>query len=253
MRKLGVLTCGALILAACVGATPEAAPIPPTPFPEIATTPELETWATSRILSFREAQADSGFIGLGLQVLALPAALDSAEAKASALVVSSVEPPGGWFATPLGQEPVVFVVNPDNPLRDLTVDEVSGIFTGRIANWQELDGPDRAIQPIVPLAGAETRSHLQQTLLGDRRFTSTALLGPNPDIVLTMVQDQFGAIGIVPLSAAMDASVVTIDGLHPTQAGYPWQIEIMGMAPAEPAGIVREWLTWLQAQLHQES
>jgi DNA-binding transcriptional LysR family regulator len=221
----------------------------PTPFPEIATTPEFEAWTTARILSFRETKGSETFIGLGLQLLALPAALESAEAHSSVLVVSSAEPPAGWFATPLGKEPVVFVVNANNPLRDLALDDVVAIFTGRTDNWQSLGGPDLAIQPVVPLEGAETRSYLQQAHLGDGQFTSSALLGPNPRAVLALVQEDLGAIGILPLSAVSgDVSLLSIDGHDPIQGDkYSLTIEVLGFAPEEPGGVVREWLAWLQA------
>ena len=240
---------GAILLAACVSSTPETAPAVPTPFPEIATTPELETWVTERILSFRETQESDSLIGFGLQVFALPAALESAEALGSVLVGTSAEPPPGWFATPLGKDPVVFVVNAGNPLRDLAAEEIIDIFTGRTDNWQSLGGPDLTIQAIVPLQGTETRSYLQQTLLGDRKFTSSALLGPIPEAVLKLVQEDLGAIGFLPLSAVCgDVSLLSIDGHDPVQATrYPFIIEVLGIAPEEPGGIVRNWLAWLQA------
>lgn len=249
MPKAAVVIGAAALIAACVNSTPEAAPALPTPFPEIATSPELEMWATESILSFRETQQSDTFIGFGLQVLALSAGLESAENQGSALVVTSTEPPPGWFATPLGKDSVVFVVNAEFPLRDLAAEEIVDIFTGRTDNWQLLGGPDLAIQAIVPLRGAETRSYLQQTLLGDRRFTSSALLGPVPEAVLSLVQEDLGAIGFLPLSAVSgDVGLLSIDGRDPMQAtSYPFMFEVLGIAPDEPGGIVRDWLAWLQA------
>ena len=248
MHRTAGLIGGAVALAACVSSTPETPPPLPTPFPEIATTSELETWATERILSFRETQETDSFIGFGLQGLALSTALESAEAQNTVLVLTSTEPPSGWFATPIGKEPVVFVVNTDNPRRNLTSDEIVGIFTGRTDNWQALGGLDLAIQAVIPLEDAETRSYLQQALLGDRQFTSSALLGPNPEAVLSLVQDDLGAIGILPLSVvSRDVGLVSIDGHDPLQGnGYPFAIEVLGIAPEEPGGIVRDWLVWLQ-------
>jgi len=247
--KFGLLISVAAALAACARATPPKPPPLPTPFPEIATTPELEQWATTRILAFRETKEVETYIGLGLQVLPISAALESAEAQDFSLVISSAEPPPDWFATPLGLEPVVVVVNADNPLRDLAPGEVIRIFTGQTDNWQTLGGPDLAIQPVVPLKGAETRSYLQRTLLGNRQFTSSALLGPNPEAVLALVQEDLGAIGLLPLSAvSSNVGLLSLDGRDPMQtAEYPWMMEILATAPVEPADVVREWLAWMQA------
>jgi phosphate transport system substrate-binding protein len=182
-------------------------------------------------------------------VLALSAGLESAESQGSALVVTSTEPPAGWFVTPLGKDSVVFVVNAEFPLQELATEEIVDIFIGRTDNWQSLGGPDLAIQAIVPLQGAESRSYLQQTLLGDRRFTSSALLGPVPEAVLSLVQEDLGAIGFLPLSAVSgDVGLLSIDGLDPMEAAnYPFMFEVLATAPNEPGGIVRDWLAWLQA------
>ena len=40
--------------------------------------------------------------------------------------------------TPIGREAFVFFVHPDNPLEGLTLDEIRGIYSGRIARWDEL-------------------------------------------------------------------------------------------------------------------
>ena len=249
MPKSGLLIGIAVALAACAPATPSKLPPLPTPFPKIATTPELEKWATARILAFRETKKVETYIGLGLQVLPISAALESAETQDVSLVISSAAPPPDWFATPLGLEPVVVVVNADNPLRDLAPDEVIRIFTGRTDNWHTLGGPDLAIQPVVPLEGAATRGYLLRTLLGNQQFTSSALLGPNPEAVLALVQEDLGAIGLLPLSAvSSNVGLLSLDGYDPMRsAKYPWMMEILAIAPVEPADVVREWLAWLQA------
>ena len=245
-----LLIAGAFVLAACASTSPEAPPILPTPFPEIATTPELEAWTTSSILSFRDTKDEQAFIGIGLEILGLPAARESTQAGDLSLLVTAVEPPEDWFVTPLGRDSIAIVVNSENPVRDLTADEVLAIFTGRADEWQDLGGSDLTIQPVVPLEGAETRSYLQRQLLGDRRYASTALIGPTPAAVMEIVSEEPGAVGILPLSAATDGVVlVTIDGFDPERNdAYPWTLEILGMSPKEPSGVVREWLAWLQAR-----
>lgn len=48
---------------------------------------------------------------------------------------------------------IVFVVNPANPVRKLTWEQLSDIHTGKVTNWKDLGGND---QPIVVYAGAIT-------------------------------------------------------------------------------------------------
>jgi phosphate transport system substrate-binding protein len=40
------------------------------------------------------------------------------------------------------------IVHPSNPMEDLTISQIRDIFAGRIRNWKDLGGPDRAIIAI---------------------------------------------------------------------------------------------------------
>lgn len=242
--------CGSLELGASAPAT---FPVP-TPFPEIATTPSFQAWTTSRILAFRESMGSTPerpYIGLGLQILARPAALDAVAAGELELVVSASEPPAGWFVTPLGWERVVFAVHPGNPVRALSLQELASIFRGQTVNWDALGGPDLAIQPVIPLEGDELRDHLAGRLLEGRRFTTLALLGPSPEATLAWVGQDPGAIGILPLSTANDrVALIQVEGIEARdrEGRYPLEMEVLAFAPQEPGGVVREWLAWLQAE-----
>lgn len=44
---------------------------------------------------------------------------------------------------------IVLISNEDNPVQQLTSEQVTGIFSGEIANWQQIGGNDGAIQPII--------------------------------------------------------------------------------------------------------
>ncbi|MGH2620281.1 MAG: substrate-binding domain-containing protein [Anaerolineales bacterium] len=248
----------AILLAGCVSAPLGAAgtatfPVP-TPFPEVATTPSFQTWTISRILAFRERQGSSvpgSYIGLGLEVLAPAATLTAVEAGEFELVVSAQEPPAGWFATSLGLEPIVFAVHPSNPVRDLSLAELARVFRGQSVNWSEFGGPDLDIMPVIPLRGDELREALAVDVLGELRFTTQALLGPSPEATLELVRKTPGAIGVLPLSAAVEGvSLLQVEGVAPAagEERYPLQVEVLGFAPQEPGGVVREWLAWLQAE-----
>lgn len=41
----------------------------------------------------------------------------------------------------------VFILNVNNPINGLTVDQIQGIYTGNITNWQEVGGVNAAINP----------------------------------------------------------------------------------------------------------
>ena len=54
----------------------------------------------------------------------------------------------GFRYTPIGKEAFVFFVNSQNPVNDLTVEQLQAIYSGEITNWKELGGNDETIRPF---------------------------------------------------------------------------------------------------------
>ena len=46
-----------------------------------------------------------------------------------------------WEMTPIGRDALVFIVNKANPVQDLSDNQIRGIYSGKIKNWEELGGP----------------------------------------------------------------------------------------------------------------
>lgn len=50
---------------------------------------------------------------------------------------------------PIAKDALAFMVNPENPVNDLAVRQIQGIYTGNIINWNEVGGEDAPITPYV--------------------------------------------------------------------------------------------------------
>lgn len=81
------------------------------------------------------------------------------EGKADVIIVSrdisrnekaSSEEMGVELETaPLAIDALVFIVNPKNPVQNLTADQIRKIYTGEITNWKEVGGVDHEIHPYT--------------------------------------------------------------------------------------------------------
>ena len=67
---------------------------------------------------------------------------------------------------PVGLEAFVFFVNRDNPVEDLTVDEIRAIYAGDIRNWKSVGGENRVINPVTRLEGSGSQS-MMDAFMGD--------------------------------------------------------------------------------------
>jgi len=76
------------------------------------------------------------------------------------------ENPGTFVDHKIAFDIIAIVVNPANPVKNLTAEQVKGIFTGRIKNWKEVGGPDKNIIVVVRDQASGTREIFDQKVLG---------------------------------------------------------------------------------------
>lgn len=63
---------------------------------------------------------------------------------------------------PIGMEAFVFFVNADNPVEDLTTDQIRAIYRNEITNWNEVGGPNRMINPVTRISGSGSQSMMDR-------------------------------------------------------------------------------------------
>ncbi|MBQ5661462.1 MAG: substrate-binding domain-containing protein, partial [Clostridia bacterium] len=76
---------------------------------------------------------------------------------------------------PIGLEGFVFFVNENNPVDDLTVEQIRGIYAGDYKNWREVGGADRVINPVTRLQGSGSQTAFER-FMGDREIGRKSLL-----------------------------------------------------------------------------
>ena len=66
---------------------------------------------------------------------------------------------------PLAIDALVFIVNPKNPVKNLTSDQVRKIYTGEITNWKEVGGVDHAITPYIRNADSGSQEKMETLVM----------------------------------------------------------------------------------------
>lgn len=70
---------------------------------------------------------------------------------------------------PIGLEGFVFFVNENNPIDNLTADEIREIYAGEYINWSQLGGANRVINPVSRLKGSGSQSAMD-SFMGDAKI-----------------------------------------------------------------------------------
>lgn len=76
---------------------------------------------------------------------------------------------------PIGLEGFVFFVNENNPIDNLTADEIRGIYAGEYTNWSQLGGANRVINPVSRLKGSGSQSAMD-AFMGDTKIAQKSPL-----------------------------------------------------------------------------
>src|SRR5262249_50709883 len=89
----------------------------------------------------------------------------------------------------LGYDGIAVVVHPGNPIAELTVGQLSDLFTGKGANWRELGGPDLPVHRISRPSYSGTHAFFRDKVL--RRGNDK---GPEDFTPGTEIVEENGAI-----------------------------------------------------------
>ncbi len=157
-----------------------------------------------------------------------------------------------WGA-PIGQDGIAIVTHPDNPITNLTTDQLRRIYQGRIVNWRDVGGQDVPITVISREEGSGTRAEFERLVMGDRRTIQSAEIAPSSEAVVISVGRELGGIGYVSMSY-LDASVqaISMDDIAPTLENvymntYPLRATIFIAGLNEPQNEYRAFIAWAQS------
>jgi len=166
---------------------------------------------------------------------------------------------------------LAIIVHPDNPVDQLTIDQLSDLFTGRLTNWQDVGGKDA---PVI-LVSRETNSGTHVYFLEEvvRRgekdnsdiFAPQTLLMPSSVGITSEVRRNPNAIGYDGLGyvdrdhekvlrVAGAAGEAYIDPTVETAASgeYPLARNLFMYTAGEPTGAIAEYINWILSAQGQE-
>ncbi|HHY46840.1 MAG TPA: phosphate ABC transporter substrate-binding protein [Firmicutes bacterium] len=117
----------------------------------------------------------------------------------------------------IARDGIAIIVHPDNPVDDLTLDQVRRIFSGEIKRWSEVGGPDKPIHVVSREEGSGTRGSFDEMVMHGREVTPAAVVQDSNGAVRETVAGDKSAIGYISLGL-VDKRVkgLKIDGVEPS-------------------------------------
>ena len=123
---------------------------------------------------------------------------------------------GGAVDNTVAIDGIAMVVNKANPVKNLTKDQLIGIYTGAIKNWSEVGGSDVAIVVVGREAGSGTRGAFEE-ILGIEDQCAYANELDSTGAAMAKAASTEGAIAYVSLDVIDDSvTALSLDNTEPT-------------------------------------
>jgi phosphate transport system substrate-binding protein len=111
---------------------------------------------------------------------------------------------------------ISIVVSPKNPIRNITAEQIRGIYSGRIRNWKELGWIDREIDAVTREEGSGTRAAFEELLMKKENISDRIMVQDSNGSVKEIVATDPYGIGYISLGM-LDQRVkaLSVDGTVP--------------------------------------
>ena len=111
---------------------------------------------------------------------------------------------------------IAVIVNPENPVSDLTIGQIAALYTGEITNWKDIGGADAPVVLIGREAASGTRDGFESITDTEGKCKYSQELTSTGDVVGTVASNP-NAIGYASLASVKDSvKAVSVEGVTPT-------------------------------------
>lgn len=148
------------------------------------------------------------------------------------------------------------VVNKDVGVKNVSMDQLKQIFTGKITNWKQLGGKNEKITVVNRAKGSGTRATFEAAVLNGETAVKSQEQDSN-GTVQKIVSTTPGAISYLAFSYVNDSlQALSIDNVKPTDANVEtndwkiWSYEHM-YTKGQPNKATKEFLAYIDAKKQQ--
>ena len=136
----------------------------------------------------------------------------------SSRALKDEEKAAGLKETVLAYDGIAIIVHPDNPVADLSIEQIAKLYTGEITNWKDVGGNDAEVVLIGREAASGTRDGFESITGTKDKCQYRQELTSTGDVI-TAVSQNPDAIGYASLASVKDTvKALNVGGVTPSEA-----------------------------------
>ena len=148
----------------------------------------------------------------------------------------------------IARDGIAIIINPKNPITDLTLQQVADIYDGKTTNWDQIGGKKGDIDVFTREDGSGTRSSFESLVMGKNQIMARAMVENSNGAIRQLVADDPGAVGYISLGL-VDSTVKALDlgGIVPSRAHvvdgtYNLSRPFLFLSLKPPEGLVKDFI-----------
>ena len=152
--------------------------------------------------------------------------------------------------TLVAQDALSVFLNAANPVRDLSLEQLGGIFEGTITDWGEVGGNPGPVRVVVRPPSSGTHRFFRDHVLAGRSYVSGAVSVPTTSAVLAEVAADPLAVGYGGVAYRLEGvASVMVEGVEPTpedvgRGRYPLTRYLVFYTVEPATGLTRRFIDW---------
>jgi len=160
------------------------------------------------------------------------------------------------WSVEITKDGLAIIVNPDNPVRNLTLEQLRGVYAADIVNWGQLGGPNTKIHIITREEGSGTRSAFEDMVMDGQRISPGAIVQDSNGAVRQLVADDRYSIGFISLGLVSvgqrPVEALHIDGIEASReniinGSYKLFRPFLFVSKDEPIGPIKEFIDFIRS------
>ncbi len=163
----------------------------------------------------------------------------------------------------IGFDGITVVVNKDNPIKNLSKDQLRSIFIGEVTNWKEIGGNDEKIIVLSRDSSSGTHAYFKNDVLrkGDKKGTEeygeNTLYLPSNEALKQEARSSKGAIAYIGMGYMDDTvKAISVEGVEPTaenvaNKSYPIARGVYWYVDKNIGGTAKELLDFMLSESGQ--
>ena len=153
---------------------------------------------------------------------------------------------------------IAVILHKSNPVDNLTIEQVRGMFSGKIQTWKDLDGQDKAVIPVTREEGSGTRASFEGMIMGEEEISDACLVQDSNGAVREIIATTPQGVGYISVGLVDEREkAVAIGGVKPSLANlitekYRFSRPFLLLLREEPKGNAKKFIEYVLSPEGQE-